>query len=39
VVPEVTSRAYVIETGKIVTKGDVKKLAGNDEIRKRYPGM
>jgi ABC-type lipopolysaccharide export system ATPase subunit len=35
----VASRAYVIETGKIVSEGDVKTLAGNNEIRKRYLGM
>lgn len=36
---KVANRAYVMETGKIVSEGDVETLAGNDEIRRRYLGM
>jgi branched-chain amino acid transport system ATP-binding protein len=36
---KVANRAYVIETGRIVSEGDVATLSGNDEIRRRYLGM
>ena len=36
---KVANRAYVIETGKIVSEGDVETLASNDEIRRRYLGI
>jgi branched-chain amino acid transport system ATP-binding protein len=32
-------RAYVIETGKIVSQGAAGTLLGDDEVRKRYLGM
>ena len=32
-------RAYVIETGQIVTTGTAKELKNNDEIRKAYLGL
>ena len=32
-------RAYVIETGEIVTTGSAKELKNNDEIRKAYLGL
>jgi branched-chain amino acid transport system ATP-binding protein len=36
---KVANRAYVIETGRIASEGDVATLSGNDEIRKRYLGI
>lgn len=36
---KVASRAYVIETGRIVSQGSVETLRENDEIRKRYLGV
>jgi len=35
----IADRAYVVETGKIVTQGKAEVLLGDDEIRKRYLGM
>jgi len=35
----IADRAYVVETGKIVTQGQAEVLLGDDEIRKRYLGM
>lgn len=35
---ETASRAYVLETGKIVMQGDAKELADNKEIKKAYLG-
>jgi branched-chain amino acid transport system ATP-binding protein len=36
---KVADRAYVIETGRIMSQGNVDVLLGNDEIRRRYLGM
>jgi len=36
---KIADRAYVVETGKIVTEGQAEVLLGDDEIRKRYLGM
>ncbi|MDO5707570.1 MAG: ABC transporter ATP-binding protein [Andreesenia angusta] len=34
----IANRAYVLETGQIVTSGDAKDLMNNDDIRKAYLG-
>jgi branched-chain amino acid transport system ATP-binding protein len=34
----IADRAYVLETGHIITSGDAKKLAASDEVRKAYLG-
>lgn len=34
----IADRAYVLETGKIVLKGDAKELMNNDSIKKAYLG-
>ena len=34
----VASRAYVLETGRIVMQGDAHKLADNEEVKKAYLG-
>ncbi|MBV1736005.1 MAG: ATP-binding cassette domain-containing protein, partial [Candidatus Desulforudis sp.] len=34
----IASRAYVLDTGKIVLSGDAAQLAGNPEVRKAYLG-
>jgi branched-chain amino acid transport system ATP-binding protein len=34
----IANRAYVLETGHIVTSGDAKKLAVSEEVRKAYLG-
>ncbi len=34
----IADRAYVLETGQIVTSGDAKDLMNNDDIRKAYLG-
>lgn len=34
----IASRAYVLETGRITLKGDAKKLAASDEVKKAYLG-
>ena len=34
----VASRAYIMETGRIVMSGDAKELAKSDEVRKAYLG-
>lgn len=34
----ISSRAYVLETGKIVLSGDAKTLAASEEVRKAYLG-
>lgn len=34
----IANRAYVLETGKIVTSGDAKQLAASEEVRKAYLG-
>ncbi len=36
---ELVDRAYVLQTGKIVTEGTGKELLGSDVIRKAYLGM
>jgi branched-chain amino acid transport system ATP-binding protein len=36
---KIADRAYIIETGKIVSQGDAASLLGDDEVRKRYLGM
>jgi branched-chain amino acid transport system ATP-binding protein len=36
---KIADRAYVIETGKIVSQGAAATLLGDDEVRKRYLGM
>jgi branched-chain amino acid transport system ATP-binding protein len=36
---KIVDRAYVMETGKIVSQGKASELLGDDEIRKRYLGM
>jgi len=35
----IADRAYVMETGRIVSQGDAKTLLGDDEVKKRYLGM
>ncbi|MBU6412509.1 MAG: ABC transporter ATP-binding protein [Planctomycetes bacterium] len=35
---QVSHRAYVLETGKIVNQGDAKELASSDVVRKAYLG-
>ncbi len=35
----ISDRAYVIETGKIVLQGDAKDLLKNEEVKKCYLGM
>ena len=34
----IASRAYVLETGRVVMEGDAKELMGNSEIKKAYLG-
>ncbi|UFS72863.1 ABC transporter ATP-binding protein [Geomonas sp. RF6] len=34
----IANRAYVLETGEVVLKGDAKELAANPEVRKAYLG-
>lgn len=36
---QISDRAYVIETGAIVTEGKARELMENDEIKKSYLGM
>jgi branched-chain amino acid transport system ATP-binding protein len=36
---EIADRAYIMETGKIVSQGSAKTLLENDEVRKRYLGL
>jgi len=36
---QISDRAYVMETGSIVTHGNAQELMENDEIRKSYLGM
>jgi branched-chain amino acid transport system ATP-binding protein len=36
---QIADRAYVMETGRIVSQGSAKTLLGDDEVRKRYLGM
>jgi branched-chain amino acid transport system ATP-binding protein len=36
---QISDRAYVMETGSIVTHGKARELMENDEIRKSYLGM
>jgi branched-chain amino acid transport system ATP-binding protein len=36
---QIADRAYVMETGRIVSQGNAKTLLGDDEVRKRYLGM
>ena len=36
---QISDRAYVMETGSIVTHGNARELMENDEIRKSYLGM
>jgi len=36
---EIADRAYIMETGSIVSQGSAKALLVDDEIRKRYLGM
>jgi branched-chain amino acid transport system ATP-binding protein len=36
---KIADRAYIMETGKIVTQGSASELLGDDEVRKRYLGM
>jgi branched-chain amino acid transport system ATP-binding protein len=36
---EIADRAYIMETGRIVSQGSAKSLLGNDEVRKRYLGL
>jgi branched-chain amino acid transport system ATP-binding protein len=35
----IADRAYIMETGKIVTHGSAAQLRGDDEVRRRYLGM
>jgi len=35
---EIASRAYVLETGRIVMSGDAKELSTNDQVKKAYLG-
>ena len=34
----ISNRAYVLETGKIVTQGSAKELINNDSVKKAYLG-
>lgn len=34
----IANRAYVLETGEVVLKGDAKELAADPEVRKAYLG-
>jgi branched-chain amino acid transport system ATP-binding protein len=36
---EVADRAYVLQTGRIVTSGPAAELANSDEVRRRYLGV
>ncbi|MCU1353448.1 MAG: putative branched-chain amino acid transporter ATP-binding protein [Acidimicrobiales bacterium] len=36
---DIASRAYVLETGRIVTQGSAQELRGNDAVRKAYLGF
>jgi branched-chain amino acid transport system ATP-binding protein len=36
---KIADSAYIIETGRIVSKGNAASLLGDDEVRKRYLGM
>ncbi|MCX5807475.1 MAG: ABC transporter ATP-binding protein [Proteobacteria bacterium] len=36
---QIADRAYIMETGRIVSQGSAKTLLGDDEVRKRYLGM
>ena len=36
---KIADRAYIMETGRIVTHGSAAALLGDDEVRKRYLGM
>jgi branched-chain amino acid transport system ATP-binding protein len=36
---KIADSAYVMETGRIVSKGSSASLLGNDEVRKRYLGV
>ncbi len=36
---EIAQRAYVLENGKIVLKGDAKSLLNNKDIKKAYLGF
>jgi branched-chain amino acid transport system ATP-binding protein len=35
----IADSAYIIETGRIASRGSAESLLGNDEVRKRYLGM
>ena len=34
-----TQRAYGLEAGSVVKKGDAKQLTASDEVRNAYPGI
>ena len=34
----IANRAYVLETGQVVMKGDAKELSNNEQVRKAYLG-
>jgi branched-chain amino acid transport system ATP-binding protein len=36
---KIADRAYIMETGKIVSHGEASAMLGDDDIRKRYLGM
>ena len=36
---QIADRAYIMETGKIVSHGEAAAMLGDDDIRKRYLGM
>jgi branched-chain amino acid transport system ATP-binding protein len=36
---KIADRAYVIETGRIVSQGAAREMLGDDEVRRRYLGL
>jgi branched-chain amino acid transport system ATP-binding protein len=36
---KIADRAYVMETGRIVSQGAASEMLGDDEVRRRYLGL
>lgn len=36
---EISDKAYVLQTGKVVLTGDAKALADNEEVKRAYLGL
>jgi branched-chain amino acid transport system ATP-binding protein len=36
---KIADRAYVMETGRIVSQGTASEMLGDDEVRRRYLGL